>query len=107
MDDGALKASIEHVSELLKAHGGGLELESCSTDGDVVVRFTGMCTGCKYKPVTMASVVRQEIMTVPGIKSVSSEGSRTSPYAEERLARYLSEQWRRPSPRPREEPAGL
>lgn len=97
MDRRLLEARVGHVSELLKAHGGGMELVSLSAAGEVVVRFTGMCTGCAYKPVTMASVVRDEILAVPGVTDVRAEGGRMSRHAEERVARYLSNhQWPKP-----------
>jgi Fe-S cluster biogenesis protein NfuA len=92
MNADELESRIAVVDDLLKAHAGGLELESVSGNGEVVVRFTGMCTGCIYKPVTMAATVRRELMAVPGVRSVTAVGGRMSQEAEERLAYYLRDE---------------
>jgi len=101
MDRAALDERVEHVDRMLKAHAGGVELESVTSEGDVVVRFTGMCTGCLYKPVTMAATVRKELMTVHGVQSVRCVGGRVSEEIEERLAYYFGDQYSLDNPLPR------
>lgn len=85
----ALNMRVERVSEILKAHAGGVEVSRVEDDGELVLRFTGMCTGCPLRPVTLSGLVRPALLAVDGINSVSAEGVRISAEAEARLARQL------------------
>jgi Fe-S cluster biogenesis protein NfuA len=86
----AVERRVEELARLMNTHGGGLELESLSDDGAVRVRFTGMCTGCTFRPVTMVGTVRRALAAVPGVKRVEAAGTRISAEAEERLAAALA-----------------
>jgi Fe-S cluster biogenesis protein NfuA len=85
---------IAEVNNLMAAHAGGIELVDGEADGALIVRFTGMCTGCFNKPVTMATTIRPALMHVPGVTSVMAEGGRISDEAEERLASYATPSFR-------------
>ena len=77
---------VGSLSAALHSHAGGLELVDHGDDGDVTVRFTGMCTGCPLRPVTFTGVVKPALLQLEGVESVHAEGGRLSRQAEERLA---------------------
>jgi Fe-S cluster biogenesis protein NfuA len=84
----ALEERIREVARFIHNHAGGLELTHATDKGEV--RFTGMCTGCPYRPVTMASTVRPALMEVEGVTSVHAIGSRISEQAEKRLVEDMA-----------------
>jgi Fe-S cluster biogenesis protein NfuA len=90
----ALRAAVERrlaeIAPALRAHAGGVELTDVSDDGVVALRFTGMCTGCPFRPLTTAATLRPALLSVPGVRALSVPGARISEEAEERLARYLA-----------------
>jgi Fe-S cluster biogenesis protein NfuA len=92
--DLALRRRVEQrISELgpvLDAHAGGVELLDVSQEGKVTLRFTGMCTGCQFRPLTVAGTLRPALLAVPGVTQVAAEGARISAEAEDRLAYYFS-----------------
>ncbi len=81
---------IAQLGPVLDAHAGGVELLDVSPAGEVTLRFTGMCTGCRFRPLTMAGTLRPALLAVPGVTRVAAEGARISAEAEERLAYYFS-----------------
>ena len=83
-----VRLRVRELSALLAAHAGGLELAEAA-DSAVTVRFTGMCTGCPARPLTLAATVRPALLAVEGVTSVAAEGSRISEEAEHRLAAFL------------------
>jgi Fe-S cluster biogenesis protein NfuA len=90
IDAGAVETRVRELSWLMGTHGGGLELDSVSDDGTVRVRFTGMCTGCTFRPLTMVGTIRRGLEDVPGVVRVEAAGARVSEEAEQRLAELLS-----------------
>ena len=76
---------VRSLSSVLHSHAGGLELVDVD-DGDVTVRFTGMCTGCPLRPVTFTGVIKPALLQLEGVDSVHAEGGRLSRHAEGRLA---------------------
>ena len=90
MDRGAIEAGVREVGARLAAHAGGLELAGIADDGTVTVRYTGMCTGCPYRPLTTAWTVRPALLAFEGVTAVRTEGSRISEEAEARLAAALA-----------------
>ena len=86
----AIEARLTLLASALDAHAGGVELRDLSTDGVVSLRFTGMCTGCPLRPVTLNGVVKPALMTIDGVNAVQAEGGRLSREAEERLGRQLA-----------------
>ena len=77
------------LSRLTAAHAGGVELVEVSDDGEVRVRWTGACTGCPFRPMTMAGTPRPVLLGVDGVRGVEAQGSRISEEAEARLAYYF------------------
>lgn len=82
---------LDYLSRLMNTHAGGLELVELDADGRVTVSFTGMCTGCPFRPLTMAGTIRPGLLTVDGVTSVRAKGSRISEEAEERLAAAIAQ----------------
>jgi Fe-S cluster biogenesis protein NfuA len=82
----ALAAAVERVNRRLAAHAGAVRVERVDSVGVAHLRFTGMCTGCPAKPVTLSAVVRPELEKVDGVSGVEAAGTRVSPAAAERLA---------------------
>jgi Fe-S cluster biogenesis protein NfuA len=92
-DRAEIEGRVRDLSHLMTMHAGGVELEDVDADGNVRVRFTGMCTGCLYRPVTMAATIRPALMELDGVASVQAAGSRVSEKAERRLAEDLGGGW--------------
>lgn len=83
-----LDERVREINRALGAHAGGIEVAAVA-DASVTIRYTGMCTGCPFRPVTTAATVRPALLDLPEISSVSVEGSRISQEAEERLGAAL------------------
>jgi Fe-S cluster biogenesis protein NfuA len=73
------------VDQVLRSHGGGIELVELSSEGHARVRLTGACAGCHLKPLTVATIVRPVIEGAEGVKQVEVVGGRISHFAELRL----------------------
>jgi Fe-S cluster biogenesis protein NfuA len=86
---------VEEISAVLYAHAGGIQLDHVDDDGRVHLNFTGACTGCPYRPVTMATTIRPGLLQIEGVTGVEATGSRISEEAERRLAEDLEDWWRR------------
>jgi Fe-S cluster biogenesis protein NfuA len=83
----------------MSVHAGGVALESIDDDGTISVRFTGMCAGCQYRPVTMIATIEPALMAVPGVTAVDVRGARVSKEAAVRLRNALQadgQQWLQP-----------
>jgi Fe-S cluster biogenesis protein NfuA len=87
VDRDAVEARLRDVSRLLRTHAGGLAVEDVSDDGTVRVRFTGQCTGCMFRPVTLEATIRPALLDVPGVACVEADGCRVSEEASRRLRR--------------------
>jgi Fe-S cluster biogenesis protein NfuA len=94
MTDVDIERRVEQVSAVLYAHAGGIVLDRIGDDGKVHVAFTGACTGCPYRPVTMATTIRPGLLSIEGVTAVEAQGSRVSEEAERRLAEDLDAWWR-------------
>ncbi len=84
----SLELAVAAAGRALRAHAGGLELVEV-IEGDVVVRFTGMCTGCAFKLMTMAATVEPLLMAIPGVRGVRALGGRADEEAMRRARRFL------------------
>ncbi len=93
MDEASVERRVDEVSRLLWSHAGGIELEGVDEDGQVRVRFTGMCTGCPFRPVTMATTVRPALAEIGGVTEVHASGVRVSEHAARRLAAVSTAWW--------------
>jgi Fe-S cluster biogenesis protein NfuA len=87
VDTDILDGRVAEINRLMAGHAGAIEVVDVSDTGQVTVQFTGLCTGCPCKPLTMASTVRPGIGQLPGVSSVVAAGGRISEEAEERLLR--------------------
>ena len=84
----ALRRGVTAVDRALRAHRGGAELVSRGSDGEVVLRLTGMCTGCIFWPATVAGTIKPLLEHSMGESvPVSIEGRRVSEAAMARLAK--------------------
>ena len=83
-----VEVAVAAAGRALRAHAGGLELVEV-VDGEAVVRFTGMCTGCAFKPMTMAATVEPLLRAVPGVRGVRALGGRADEEAMARARRFL------------------
>ncbi|MGH7903134.1 MAG: NifU family protein [Candidatus Dormibacteraceae bacterium] len=80
-----LDSALAELNSRLRAHAGGIEVLGVSLAGDVRLRFTGMCTGCPHKPLTMAATIRPVLLALEGLTRVEAEGARISAEAAARL----------------------
>ncbi len=86
-----LSGSLEQVQRLLASHAGGIELVELRSDGTARLRYTGMCTGCMYRPLTTCATVRPLVLAADEVSALEIEGSRISEEAEVRLAEALAQ----------------
>jgi Fe-S cluster biogenesis protein NfuA len=91
IDHAALLARIDQVSAAIGAHAGAIELLAVNEAGTVRVRFTGMCTGCLFRPLTMIGTVEPALLGVPGVTAVEAAGTRISTEAATRMRHYLGD----------------
>jgi Fe-S cluster biogenesis protein NfuA len=87
-----LSRCMEDLQHVLAAHAGGVELVELTSDGTARLRYTGMCTGCMYRPLTTAATVRPFVLAADDVSAVEIEGSRISEEAEARLAEALAQE---------------
>jgi Fe-S cluster biogenesis protein NfuA len=86
IDRTALARRIDSINRLIRAHAGAIELDAVDDDGCLHVRYTGMCTGCDFRPVTTAGTVEPALLDLPGVTQVEVAGHRTSDDATARIA---------------------
>lgn len=72
----SLLRRIDSLNRIIRSHAGGLELVELTPEGEAVVRYTGMCAGCDYRPSTTAGTVEPALLDVPGVRRVTVLGSR-------------------------------
>jgi Fe-S cluster biogenesis protein NfuA len=97
VDAERLQARVRQVCAVMSSHAGGIELVGVSAGGVVELRFTGMCQGCHFRPLTMHGTIVPALMAVPGVTAVRAPGARISEEAEERLRAALGS-WLPPLP---------
>ena len=100
IDRAALAARVDQVATVMGAHAGAIELLEVSDAGAVRVRFTGMCTGCMFRPLTMKGTVEPALLEVPGVTAVEAAGTRISAEAAARMRHYLGDAGPPPLPAP-------
>lgn len=81
-----LDKRVREISELLRWHGGGVEIDEVTSDGVLRLRFTGMCTSCPVRPMTFAANIRPALFDLEGVTRVEVVGMRLSEEAEARLS---------------------
>lgn len=82
------------INHLLAQHAGGIELGGIDAEGRVTVKFVGMCSGCLYRPITMAATIRPALMEIEGVTDVFANGSRIDDAARERLEADIGSWWK-------------
>ena len=74
------------VSRMLNLHGGGIAVLDFSEDEGVVkLGFTGLCTACWMRPVTLEKIVKPAFLDLEGVTRVEADGVRISRQAQKRL----------------------
>lgn len=86
-----LEHRLRQICAVMSAHAGGVELADITAAGVVRLRFTGMCSGCAFRPLTMAGTIVPALMAVPGVTAAQADGARISEEAARRMARYLGD----------------
>ncbi len=87
VDRGKVETRARLVSRLLASHGGGVEVVDVSADGAVRLSFTGLCTACWMRPITLERIVGPAFRDLEGVADVQVDGVRISAAAKDRLAR--------------------
>lgn len=85
VDQSTLEHRIAELTLLMRTHAGGVELVDVSEEGHVTVAFTGMCQGCRFRPMTLYATLVPALMTVPGVTAVNVRGMRMSDEAVARM----------------------
>jgi Fe-S cluster biogenesis protein NfuA len=88
-DRAQIEERVDEICQVMGAHAGGIELVDVSPRGAVRVRFTGMCSGCPFRPLTMRGTILPMLSELPGVTAVHADGARISEEAAERMAHYL------------------
>jgi Fe-S cluster biogenesis protein NfuA len=89
LDRSELARRLASLNVLIRSHAGEIEIVAVSDAGVVTVRYTGMCAGCDYRPVTTAGTVEPALLDVPGVSRVVVTGARVSDEARERIQATL------------------
>jgi Fe-S cluster biogenesis protein NfuA len=77
-DPREVAAHADAVSHLLRAHGGGIEVIAGDRPDVLRVRFTGLCTNCCLRPLTVATIVKPVLEDIDGVTDIEVEGIRIS-----------------------------
>lgn len=76
------------VRARVQSHYGDLEIADVGADGAVVLRFSGACTCCPLRPMTVVGAVLPALEGVPGVTSVHVQGVSVSEAAVRRFERF-------------------
>lgn len=88
MSNPDLAGGLARVRTALLAHAGGVDVVAAEGES-VTLRFTGACSGCPARPITMAATVRP-VLAEHGISEVTAQGVRLDADQAERLERWMS-----------------
>jgi Fe-S cluster biogenesis protein NfuA len=91
IDTVRLERRIASINLLMDSHAGRVDLVGVSPDGTVSLRYSGMCTGCEYRPVTTAGTVEPALLDLPGVTRVRIIGAQVSAEALDRIRATLDE----------------
>jgi Fe-S cluster biogenesis protein NfuA len=91
VDTALLERRIGQVRAVMRAHAGAIDLVEVTPAGVVRVRFTGMCAGCPFRPLTMRGTILPALSELPGVTGVEAAGARISDEAAARVQRYLGD----------------
>jgi Fe-S cluster biogenesis protein NfuA len=62
------------VSPALRGHLGGIDATGVDEEGRVHVRFTGACTTCAYRKMTLVGAVYPRLASIEGVEGIACEG---------------------------------
>lgn len=66
---------VEHeVRPSVRSHLGDVEVTGVDEQGVVHVHFTGACTLCSYKKLTMLGAIYPRVRAVEGVSGVAADG---------------------------------
>lgn len=85
-DRAAVEARAHLVTRMLQLHGGGVEVLESDTEGVVRLGFTGLCTACWMRPITLENLVKPAFRDLDGVREVHVDGVRLSRHAQEKLS---------------------
>lgn len=85
VDRAAVARAVDELNVMMESHAGRVLLERVSDDGVVELRFDAFCTGCLYRPATMAATIRPRLLAVPGVTKVVAPGATISDAAAQRF----------------------
>jgi hypothetical protein len=80
-----VEGRVRLLSRAMGYHGGGVRLEQVSPEGDVKLRYVGMCSGCVTRAQCGTYTVIPAMLAVEGVRSVELPGARLSDEARARL----------------------
>lgn len=70
-----LDRRVVSLNRVMSVHKGGVEVIAAE-DGNVVVGFRGMCTGCTYRPVCAETLVRPALGSLGNVTDIQILGTR-------------------------------
>jgi len=71
----AVEKALDEIRPMLQNDGGNVELVDVNSDGIVLVRLKGACSGCPSSTMTLKQGIEKVVMErVPGIKAVQAIG---------------------------------
>ncbi|MDH5543148.1 MAG: NifU family protein [Nitrospinota bacterium] len=71
----AVEKALDEIRPMLKNDGGNVELVDVNSDGVVLVRLQGACSGCPSSTMTLKQGIERVVMErVPGVKAVQAIG---------------------------------
>ena len=69
----AVNSALDAVRPELVKHGGNVEVLGVNSEGVVLVRLTGACSGCKHASATLKDVVEKGLKErLPGVARVEA-----------------------------------
>jgi Fe-S cluster biogenesis protein NfuA len=83
------------VAPALRGHLGGIDATAVDEQGRVHVRFTGACTTCAYRKMTLVGAVYPRLAAIDGVEGIACEGVPVTP---RELDRMLEAYGMRPAP---------
>jgi len=71
----AVEKALDEIRPMLKNDGGNVQLVDVNSDGVVLVRLQGACSGCPSSTMTLKQGIERVVMErVPGVKAVQAIG---------------------------------
>lgn len=85
VDRAAVARAVDEINVMMESHAGRIVLERVTDDGVVELRFDAFCSGCLYRPATMAATIRPRLLEIPGVTRVVAPGATISDAAARRF----------------------